>query len=316
MILRSMIELVPGTRDTSAIARIRSAVVPWIPITDETIEHYRATLPGFRDWLALVDDKPVGVGACTFIPGEEETPVAFAVNVVLSEARRRGVGTAIYRQVSEHARSLGKSKLQFFGFEDDPGGVAFAEHHGFVVVSRARGLRLILKDCPRPSMELPEGIAITSLAERPELARDVWKIACEAMPDIPYDGDSPMHPGSFERFAALRLSGPQHIADATFVAVHDGEVVGYGQLSWSDWAAGIGDHTMLAVRRSWRGRGIAQALKAAQIAWALENGLNELRTGNEERNTAARAVNAKFPYTPLPDGLLYRGPLAQELPAG
>jgi hypothetical protein len=43
----------------------------------------------------------------------------------------------------------------------------------------------------------------------------------------------------------------------------------------------------------------------------LDNGLRELRTGNEERNAAARAVNANFPYMPLPDGLLYRGPLAE-----
>jgi GNAT superfamily N-acetyltransferase len=96
------------------------------------------------------------------------------------------------------------------------------------------------------------------------------------------------------------------------VAVNKGEVVGYGQLCWEDRAARIGSHEMLAVRRSGRGRGIATALKAAQIAWALDNGLSELRTGNAERNTAARAVNAKFPYTPLPDQLLYRGPLAAE----
>jgi hypothetical protein len=43
----------------------------------------------------------------------------------------------------------------------------------------------------------------------------------------------------------------------------------------------------------------------------LDNGLRELRTGNEERNAAARAVNANFPYMPLPEGLLYRGPLAE-----
>ncbi len=91
-----------------------------------------------------------------------------------------------------------------------------------------------------------------------------------------------------------------------------GEVIGYGQLGWEDRAARIASHEMLAVRRSGRGRGIATALKAAQIAWALDNGLSELRTGNEERNTAARAVNAKFPYRPLPDQLLYRGPLAPE----
>ena len=69
---------------------------------------------------------------------------------------------------------------------------------------------------------------------------------------------------------------------------------------------------MLAVRHSWRGRGIAVALKAAQIVWALDHGLSELRTGNEDRNAAARAVNANFPYTPLPDAVIYRGPLSAE----
>jgi mycothiol synthase len=309
---RVVVTLVPGSTDTSAVARIRTAVLTWIPIQPETIEHYRATRSTFRDWLALLDDEPVGVGVCSLIPGGEDSDAAFALNCVLPDARRQGVGTAIYRHVSAYARSLGKSELEFFGFDDDPGGVAFAERHGFVVVSRACGLRLLLDGCPRPSVDPPDGITIVSLAERPELTQGAWELLCEAMPDIPYDSDAPMHPGSFEEFAALRLAGPRYIPEATFVAVHDGEVVGYGQLCWSDRAQGIGEHEMLAVRRSWRGRGIAKALKAAQISWALDNGLSELRTGNEERNTAARAVNARFPYSPLPDGVLHRGPLAPE----
>jgi GNAT superfamily N-acetyltransferase len=306
-----VIRLVAGTTDTEAAARIRKVVWRWLAVEAETIEHFRATWPRFRDWLALLDGEPVGIGVCGLLPGEEESAAAFALNSVLREARGQGVGTAIYRKVSEHARSLGKSELQTFGFEDDSGGIAFAEHHGFVVVGRTRALRLLLDGCPRPSIDLPESVAITTLAERPELARGVWETASEAMADIPYDGDAPMSPGSYEEFTTRALSGPKFIPEATFVAVADREVIGYGQLGWMDRADGIGDHQMLAVRRAWRGRGIAGALKAAQIAWALDNGLSELRTGNEDRNAAARAVNAKFPYTPLPDNLLYRGPLAK-----
>ena len=307
-----MIELAAGTTDTSAAARIRTVVMRLIETDPETIEHLRATMPRYRDWLALVDGEPVGVGACTLTPGMEESAAAFAVNCVLPDARGRGVGTAIYKRVSAHARSLGKSELELFGLVDDPGGVAFAERHGFVVVNRTRGLSLLLDGCPRPSIELPQDVAIACLAERPELARGVWETACEAMPDIPYDGDVPMNPGSFDEFTALNLAGPRYIPEATFAAVHDGVVVGYGQLSWGNRRAGLAEHDMLAVRRSWRGRGIARALKAAQIVWALDHGLSELRTGNEERNAAARAVNANFPYTPLPDGVLYRGPLSAE----
>lgn len=305
-----MIRLVPGETDTNAAARIRNVVWRWVSVEAEAVEHLRATLPRFRDWLALLDGEPVGIGACGLHPMGEENAAAFVLNSVLREARGQGVGTAIYRQVSDHARSLGKSELETWGFEDDSDGVRFAEHHGFAVVGRSRSLRLVLDDCPPPSIDLPEGVEITTLAERPELSRGIWELLGEAMADIPYDGDAPTGPPSYEVFTARDLAGPKYIPEATFVAIQDDDVIGYGRLAWMNRADGIGDHAMLAVRRSSRGKGIATALKAAQIAWALDNGLRELRTGNEDRNASARAVNAKFPYLPLPDQLLYRGPLA------
>ena len=303
-----MIELVAGTADSAAAARIRTTVWRWVMVEPEALEHSRLTMAGFGDWLALLNGVPVGAASCSLNLGMEEDTAAFAVWCVLPDARRKGVGTALYRQVSAHARSLGKSELKTWGYEDDAGGVAFAERHGFVEVNRKPALRLVLDGCPRPELDLPDGVAITSLADHPELARGVWETASETMPDIPYDTVA-MSAGSFEEFAARSFAGPRYIPDATFVAVSDGEVIGYAQLAWMSRAAGIGDHAMLAVRRAWRGHGIAKALKAHQIAWALENGLNELRTGNDERNTSARAVNANFAYTRLPDQVGYRGPL-------
>jgi GNAT superfamily N-acetyltransferase len=106
-----VIRIVEGALDTEAAARIRKAVWRWIVVEPETIQHFRATWPRFRDWLAVHDGEPVGIGACGLLPGEESA-AAFALNAVLREARGKGVGTAIYRQVSEHARSLDKSELQ------------------------------------------------------------------------------------------------------------------------------------------------------------------------------------------------------------
>jgi GNAT superfamily N-acetyltransferase len=71
---------------------------------------------------------------------------------------------------------------------------------------------------------------------------------------------------------------------------------------------------MLVVRADWRRKGIARALKAVQIAWAIDTGLHELRAGNDELNVSARAVNAHFPYIPLPDFLALRGPAATQTP--
>ena len=305
-----MVEIVAGSTDTEAYARISSEVLRWWTVTPERVEHDRSALPSRRDWLALVDGEPVATAMCVEPPDMRESAAVYAGICVLGRARRRGLGSELYRLVSERARELRKSELEFFSFEDDPDGVTFAEHRGFTVVMRVRGLRLVLATCPAPTVRLPDGVTITTLAERADLDQGLWETASEAMPDMPYDGDAPFHPGTFDEFRTLSLSGPQFIPEATFLALADGEVIGYGQLGWADRARGIATHDMLAVRRAFRGRGVAGALKATQIAWALEHGLTELRTGNEERNTAARAVNAKYPYEPMPDGILFRGPLA------
>ena len=57
-------------------------------------------------------------------------------------------------------------------------------------------------------------------------------------------------------------------------------------------------HSMTAVRRAWRGRGIAGALKATAINWALANGYTELHTSNEERNAPNNRLNGRLGYQP------------------
>jgi GNAT superfamily N-acetyltransferase len=220
------------------------------------------------------------------------------------------VGDALYHRISDYAGELGRSELEMIAYADDPDSAGFAARYGFRVVSRAPSLQLRLADCPRPDAQVPEGLMLSSLAERPDLRLGVWETASEALADIPYDGNSGFQAGTYDEFAARFLVGPRFIPEATFVVLAGDQVVGYGQLCWMSRREGIGDHEMLAVRRDWRGRGIARALKAAQIAWAIDHGLTELRTNNEERNIPARAVNAHFPYTPLPDKLLYHGPCA------
>lgn len=306
------VELIDGGMDTASAARIVSEVLRWLTVEPEAIEQMRATVPTHRDWLGLLDGEPVGFASCS-VPsrmGIEETRTASSALLVLPPARHHGVGGALYRRISSYAGELGRSELEMIAFADDPDSEGFAARHGFSVVSRAPSLRLRLADCPRPDVQLPEGLTLSSLAGRPDLGFGVWETACEAFADIPYDGDTAMQTGTYEEFSARRLAGPRFIPEATFVALAGDQVVGYGQLCWMNRGEGVGDHEMLAVRRAWRGRGIARALKAAQIAWAIDNGLSELRTNNEERNSPARAVNAHFPYTPLPDKLLYHGPCA------
>jgi len=64
------------------------------------------------------------------------------------------------------------------------------------------------------------------------------------------------------------------------------------------------------VKRAWRGRGIAGALKRRQIAWAKENGFRRVVTNNEERNEPIRRLNERLGYEPALGRSLMRGPFA------
>ena len=68
---------------------------------------------------------------------------------------------------------------------------------------------------------------------------------------------------------------------------------------------------MTGVKRAWRGRGIARALKQAQIAWAKNAGYERLDTRNEERNAPIRKLNAEFGYERSGIRKLFRGPLTE-----
>jgi RimJ/RimL family protein N-acetyltransferase len=83
---------------------------------------------------------------------------------------------------------------------------------------------------------------------------------------------------------------------ASLVALADGEVVGYaGLMRWADDPTKA-EHGLTVVRRDWRRRGLAAALKERQIAWAAANGIRRLVTYTQTGNENMQAVNARLGY--------------------
>jgi mycothiol synthase len=99
------------------------------------------------------------------------------------------------------------------------------------------------------------------------------------------------------------------LPEATFVAVAGDEVLGLAKFSITTARPKVAAHDMTGVRRSC-GRGVARALKAAQIGWAKANGFEELRTRNDERNAPIRRLNAQLGYRPGIGRIHLQGPLA------
>src|SRR2546428_14174666 len=107
---------------------------------------------------------------------------------------------------------------------------------------------------------------MTTSSARPHLAEELYKIACLAYPDQPGRSEQRMSP--FEVWRSWGLD--PHPADACFIALDRDRVLGYGYLEVDGDTA---THGFTALRREARGRGIAGAIKRAQITYAKAKGI-------------------------------------------
>jgi GNAT superfamily N-acetyltransferase len=256
--------------------------------------------------LAYLGEKAVGcgLGRSSSIVGSQYTMAR-----VLPEHRRRGVGTALLVVLSEHAQQSGQTSLWGRIREDDTESRRFAERHGFEEAGREHEVVLDLAAVDT-SFELPPEVEIVSVAERPDLVRAVYDVDVEVGPDVPRLPGHGHKPPPFERWHADYLEGPGALPQALVVALVNGEVVGYAGLRRRGSTSPIGENMLTAVRRPWRRRGIATALKLAQIDRARAAGVEQLFTTNDEENVGMREVNRRLGYTPLPAEIVVSGPLA------
>jgi len=259
-------------------------------------------------WLLATDDDGGDVGAAIGIGGwHAPEGVARGELRVVEAGRERGVGSRLLAELSAWARGLGYRELMGSVKEADTGSLAWAARRGFVEVGRNSILALDLRSIDPPAVTAPDGIEIVTWAMRPDAAAGMYEVAREAYPDIPGEEDAEVEP--FEQWLSMDMQGSGDRPEATFVAYAGGEVVGYAKLALSLARTAVAMHDITGVKRAWRGRGIAGALKAAEIAWAKEQGYERLETQNEERNEPIRRLNERHGYVVEPGSVTVRGPI-------
>ena len=225
---------------------------------------------------------------------------------MLRERRRQGVGTALFGSLSERARAAGWSELYSAARHDDADTQSYLGKRGFAEVLRMQELSLDLARAQAASDGLV-GIELAPLG--PELERQAYDVAREAYPDIPEEDGAWI--GSFDEWRREELPG-HALRSCSFVARMDGEIIGYATLL--DAGDGVGVHGMTAVRRAARGRGVARALKRAQIVAAKGAGLRQLRTTTAFANAPMLRVNERLGYTRGVAWVHLRGPLLDGTP--
>ena len=146
-------------------------------------------------------------------------------------------------------------------------------------------------------------------AERPDLTRAIYEVACEAYPDVP--GEEGDRDGLVRGPGSRRTcSGDSDRPEATFIALADGEVAGYAKLSLSssrtEGRHPRHDRRAARVPRA-RDRGGAEA---GRDRLGEAGGLRGLETSNEVRNEPIRRLNERHGYTVQPGVVVLHDSLA------
>jgi mycothiol synthase len=232
--------------------------------------------------LAFMDGDVVGSGLAD---RSDTAGAGFVAPRVLSGHRRMGVGSALLQALADHCRGLALTPL--VAGVDDEGSLAFAERHGFVEVDREVEQVRAVGDEPAPT-GLPSGVGVIEASQRPDLwAASFETFGKEALAD-------------FALYAPLQISAEQWntswYGDPMFLALYDDEVIGCAGLNRDTDRPERAENALTAVRRTWRGRGIASHLKRRALHWAALNGLEELYTWTQVDNAPMRRLNEHLGY--------------------
>jgi GNAT superfamily N-acetyltransferase len=282
--------------DLEAWRRVRIAVLPYERAA--SVEEMRRTDTADRLLLlAELDGAVVGsaIGGKSDLEGS-----GFVAPRVLEEHRRRGVGTALLRAIAAHVQGLGYTTAG--ANVDDRESVTFAERFGFREVDRqVEQIRVVLDVEPPP--RLPDGVEIVCVAHRPGLWTEAFDtVAAQAFQDMALDRPVVATPEEWEHEWMTH-------AEATFVAVAGGEVIGCAGLQPDADFPERAENALTAVRRDWRGRGVATALKRTTLAWAAGNGIREVYTWTQRGNADMRSLNETLGYVTRRESISVRGTL-------
>ena len=276
------VRLAETDADFEGWARVKRAVLPnesaWTP------RQFRdRARPDRLVLVAELEGEVVGAG----LGGRSDDPErGWVAPRVHPNARRRGVGTALLEPLVEFVDSLGLERLS--GQVTDLGSKAFAERFGFVESDRqVEQVRRLDEEIALDPV--PDGVEVVTIAEQPELLEATYPLARdEGYPDLALEGSISI---PLEEW----LHDEATLPEGSFVALADGEIVGYSGLMAHD-NDGVAEDGLTVVRREWRRRGLAKALKQRELAWAKDAGLREVVTWTQRGNDGMRAVNERLGY--------------------
>jgi len=269
----------------------------------------------FKLRLVAVDaDRVVGYGQVNhmhwaFVPTKYRLDVT-----VMPRERRLGHGSALYDELVAAVEGRKGRTLGAAAKESMTDGVRFLTKRGYREVKRDWESRLFVQgfDFARFATAddriAKQGVRVTTLADEmetdPAALQKAFELNEDSRMDIP-SVDPPTHQ-TFDEFRRDDIDPPNALLDAFFIAVDkDGRYLGLSNLFRS-----LDNPTFLwqgitGVRRDARGKGIAMALKLRTVHFAIDRGVEHIKTWNDVHNKPMLSINEAMGFVKQPAWVSY-----------
>lgn len=264
-------------------------------------------------WVAESDGHVIGFAGYYQNPGSYH-PRKFTLWLGIDpEWYGRGTGRRLYRQVLDAIELRDPLTLDAWTRDDMPCRVGFLERRGFVrdMLLWTSVLDLTGFDAARfgdavPAVEA-QGIQLRSVADLegsdPDVRGKMFDLWLELREDVPMPPGDQRSEVPYERWAQ-RHDRPEFYPAGYFVAVDGDRFVGTSQLWHSPWPDTLRTG-MTGVRRAYRRRGIALALKVHSLQFVRALGYRRVLTENESNNTGMLGINERLGFVKNPAWIHY-----------
>ncbi len=220
-------------------------------------------------------------------------PTKYRIDVTVHpDHRGRGHGSALYDALLDKVRARSGKTVAVAVKESMADGVRFLAKRGFREVKRDWESRLFVKgfDFARfataDARVAKQDIRIVTLADEMQRDSSALQKAFELNEDCRMDIPSvdPPTRNTFEEFRRDDIDAPNAMLDAFFVAI---------------------DKDGRYLRRDARGKGIAMALKLRTVRYAVDNGVEHIKTWNDVHNRPMLSINEAMGFAKQPVWVSY-----------
>ncbi|RMG88704.1 MAG: GNAT family N-acetyltransferase [Chloroflexi bacterium] len=242
-------------------------------------------------------------------------PQRFFINGgVLEQHRGRGIGQTLYDHLLRCIREeYDGNEIHTWTTENRPFSIRFLEKRGFVEKMRNWESRLDTTNFDFSRYEGIEdkaaasGVQIKSLAELleedPDALRKLYDLEWVLVQDVPTTRESTKVPFEewVERYGEKNKG---YMPEGNFIAIApDGEYIGISAL-WRSQSNDMLYTGLTGVKREWRRKSIARAMKIRAIRLAKDMGNRTICTWNEQNNPMY-LLNVELGFIAQPAEILY-----------